>query len=496
MSLLLFAGSVTAETLSTDFNTNDDGNNGVFFNITAKSQDVYISGFDLNMEADGVVSTYYKIGSHVGSEIFSGDWTYIGDTNTTVAAPITPIRFGGFTIPAGTTYGFYLFSTSNLRYSNANGSNESFSNQDISIFGNRASSTLFSGVTNNVWSGSVHYSVRELTTTFADNVPENGNYINITAKSRDIHISGFDIHYFGSGVVSVYYKKGSYKFSETNTGNWLLLGSATVTGVVGTPTELAVGGLVVPAGETYAFAFYSSLTSSVRVTNSVFETIGAFTFAINENYSNKDLSIFSDTGIGETLFSDVKNDRVWNGRVHYTLPKTLKTLDNAAFAASGHFIDITARNQNVHVSSFGLNINGTKESVDMWYRRGTYKGAESSNAGWERLGTRDVSGTVGDLTELPIGGVTIPAGEIYGFIVHTPNCTLCLRYTSNTSAGNFGNEDLAIFTDTAIVNSASPFTASLLSPRIWNGAVYYSVEDETSCFVSRASNGNAFTFCL
>ena len=494
LAILIYANASLAETLSTDFNTNNAGRHGSFFNVTAKSNDVYISGFDLNLFEDGTVDVYYKVGSYVGSETNAGDWTLHGSTSVESTDLPAPVLLGGITIPANTTYGFYLFSTSDQSYNTSTGSNENFSNQDIAIFANQNSNTLFGSTTSRVFSGSVHYSVRELTTTFANNNTANGNYVNITAKDKDIHISGFDVNYQGSGIVEVFYKKGSYKGSELDITDWLFLGGASVTGSAGNATEVDVGGIVIPAGETYGFAIYTATLSGIRYTDSIFTTIFTFVIALNENYSNNDLSIFSDTAMGGKFVS-VFDDRVWNGRVHYTLPDNLETINDNDLSAEGNFFDITARDRNIHISSFDLNYSDTNESVDVWYRTGTYKGNEGSSNGWILLGSANITGSTGILTELPVGGVTIPAEETYGFLIHSDSCTNCMKYTNNSSTGNFGNADLSIFTDSSRTGN-SPFSGSLNVPRIWNGVIHYNVKEGVSCYVGRATNGNGFTFCL
>jgi len=495
IAMLLYLNVSLAESLSTDLNTNAQALNGNYLNITASNKDVYISGFDLNMLVNGTVSVYYKAGSYVGSEINNAAWTFLASRTIVAGNSLAAINIGGVTIPAGQTYGFYLYSTGDLRY-NSEGSRENFTNQDIKIFANKASGTLFGGVLTRVFSGSVHYSVKELTTTFVNNNSLNGNYVNISAKDKDIHISGFDVNFDGNGLVSVYYKNSSYKGSETTAANWLFLGSRILNGVAGIPTELSVGGIVIPAGETYGFAFYTSVPNGIKYTDSIFVTIPDLgEIPINEHYHNDDLSIFSDTGVGATLFVSKFNDRVWNGRVHYFLPEKLGTINAANLSAEGHFFNVTARDRNVHISSFDVNFDDTDEEVKVWYREGVYQGNVGSSSGWTLLGKANITGVAGTLTELPVGGITIPAGETYGFLIHAPDCSSCMLLSNTGSAGNFSNSDLSIYTGTSKYGS-SPFSGSVYSPRVWNGAIHYSVKEGVSCYVSRAANGKAFTFCL
>jgi hypothetical protein len=488
LAILIWANNLFAETLSTEFNTNTSGHNGAYFNITAKSKDVYVSGFDLYMTGNGTVTAFYKEGSYVGHEMASGDWTTLGSEGIQSTDMVTPIPIGGVTIPAGETYGFYLFSTTNIRYVTVDpGVQENFSNADIEIFANRTNGSIFGAPSSRVFSGSVHYSVKELTTTFVTNNANRGNYVDITANSSDIHISGFDVNFHGTDQeVSVHYKKGTYKGSETTSADWLFLGAKNITGTSGNATELDVGGIVVPAGETYGFAFYAGVAGGIRYTNST----GA-----NENYSNDDLAIFSDTAIGPTLFTDTTANRVWNGRVHYTTPKSIGTTTAGGTVQEGSFFDVTAKSENVHISSFDINAHADDEKFDVWYRKDSYVGNEDSSTGWTLLGTTQLSGLLGVLSEIPIGGITVPAGETYGFLIHSPTCSLCVSYTNTGSPGNFGNSDLAIFAGASRAGS-DPFSGALFSPRIWNGRIHYNVKEGESCFIGLATNGNVFSFCL
>ncbi|MBN1180397.1 MAG: hypothetical protein JXD18_14400, partial [Anaerolineae bacterium] len=129
-----------------------------------------------------------------------------------------------------------------------------------------------------------------ITTMFAFNNGALGNMFDITA-AEDITITGFDINIDtpgASNLVLVYYKQGSYVGSETTAGDWTLLGSATVTSNgEDVPTPLAVGGLTIPAGETYGLFITLDYASYVSL---MVYTDGANT------YSNSQVTL--DLGVG------------------------------------------------------------------------------------------------------------------------------------------------------------------------------------------------------
>ncbi|GAB4580006.1 MAG: hypothetical protein Fur0022_27450 [Anaerolineales bacterium] len=144
------------------------------------------------------------------------------------------------------------------------------------------------------------------TTTFAGGNGLAGNMFDVTAGDREILITGFDIHVddTNSRTVEVYYKAGSYVGFQQTPGAWTLLGTEVVTGQgLGNPTPVSIGGLTIPAGETYGL-YVTLTTSDMDYTN------GANT------YSNGDLTITTGTGNGYP-FGVVNTPRTWNGTIYY-----------------------------------------------------------------------------------------------------------------------------------------------------------------------------------
>ena len=124
--------------------TSNNGSRGAMFNITAGASPITITGFDANIYGGTTAryEIYYKAGSYVGSETTSGNWTMAGGVNNltslgnNVATPI-PIPLS-ITIPAGTTYGFYITNTASggLNYiSSATTGVTLASNSDVTVTG-------------------------------------------------------------------------------------------------------------------------------------------------------------------------------------------------------------------------------------------------------------------------------------------------------------------------------------------------------------------------
>lgn len=149
-------------------------------------------------------------------------------------------------------------------------------------------------------------SSNSITTTYANNNScGGGNMFEITAYN-EITIDSFALHLQSTGSNSearVYYKMGGYTGAETTPGAWTFLDSAFVTSLgIGTPTPLPIGGLTIPAGQTYAIYIYNP--------NVVYSNLGT-------TFTNADMGLTVGVGLCG-LFSGTNNPRAWNGTVFYT----------------------------------------------------------------------------------------------------------------------------------------------------------------------------------
>jgi parallel beta-helix repeat protein len=132
-----------------------------------------------------------------------------------------------------------------------------------------------------------------------------GNMFDLVALN-EINVDSFDVHIGGTGTesVEVYYKAGTYVGFETTQAAWTLLGSTTVTGAgVGQPTRVAIGGLVVPAGQTYGI-YIKLTTSNIDYNNGT------------TSYSNADLVLNMGVGLCSP-WSGTNAGREWNGKIYY-----------------------------------------------------------------------------------------------------------------------------------------------------------------------------------
>jgi len=153
------------------------------------------------------------------------------------------------------------------------------------------------------------------------------------------------------------------------------------------------------------------------------------------------------------------------------VPADITTTFVAGNGQAGNMFDIIAHNT-ITIDSFDVNCTQSA-LMEVWYRQGTYIGHTASQAGWTKLGDYNVttSGT-GFPTRLPIGGLTIPAGETYGIYVTYPVGS-GIQYTN----GNGSNE---IYTNADMTIEAyhgGAYFSLTFTPRVWNGTIYYSVGD-------------------
>jgi hypothetical protein len=155
-----------------------------------------------------------------------------------------------------------------------------------------------------------------LCTIFASNNQYDGNMFDVKALN-DITITSFDVNIDESSqVMEVWYRPDSYVGHETSSDGWTLLGTAFITGLgLDVPTPLPIGGLSIPAGQTYGIYVTSLSEGIIRYTNAD---------GTNQFYSNSDMEI--TLGTGGAYFS-VTLERVWNGCIHYSRTDGFDVMD-------------------------------------------------------------------------------------------------------------------------------------------------------------------------
>ncbi|PLW95162.1 MAG: hypothetical protein C0592_00725 [Marinilabiliales bacterium] len=135
---------------------------GNMMDITAKN-DIIIDSLDINMIGNGWVQVYYRNGTCVGNNTSSTGWTLLDNVTVVAAGQDNPTRVAlnnRLLIPAGETYGFYVAVETALRYTNDNGSNDTYTDDNLTIVGEYGGTNAFSCTSDRVWNGNIYYTVR------------------------------------------------------------------------------------------------------------------------------------------------------------------------------------------------------------------------------------------------------------------------------------------------------------------------------------------------
>ncbi|OAD92257.1 hypothetical protein A7A78_08445 [Aequorivita soesokkakensis] len=162
-------GGGTMGSLSTLFASNNGGNPGgaVYFDITVGPSDLEITDIDMNTGEAGSFSVdiYTLVGTYVGNEGNPGPWGAVAATASGTSAgldsPSNAVLASSITLSANTTYGMALVldATHAHAYTNGDGSNQNFSNADMSMTLGAASNVPFTApaFSPRVWNGAIHY---------------------------------------------------------------------------------------------------------------------------------------------------------------------------------------------------------------------------------------------------------------------------------------------------------------------------------------------------
>lgn len=161
--LLIAAMALHAESLTTTFASNN-GYAGNMFDIVTKN-DITVTGFDVNVNTDTTIEIYGKNGTHVGSETTPGDWTLLATVPVVSAGPDNPTSLQdtiNLSIPSGTTYAFYIVTTTGSYMDYTNGSDPYgiyVENADLEIHEGTGLGYFSSLNVPRVWNGTLYYTI-------------------------------------------------------------------------------------------------------------------------------------------------------------------------------------------------------------------------------------------------------------------------------------------------------------------------------------------------
>ncbi|WP_035756737.1 HYR domain-containing protein, partial [Hugenholtzia roseola] len=170
--------------------------------------------------------------------------------------------------------------------------------------------------------------------------------------------------------------------------------------------------------------------------------------------------------------------------VNYSEQNLLSTNFTGGVNFRGNMFDLTAGALPVQINSFRQRFGGTGTTTMLvYYKAGTYIGSETDATAWTLLGTATVTSPgTGAVVDVPIGGLQIPAGAVYGIYITTNGTGPSIRYSS-PMANTYSDANLTITTG---VGKEYPFGATF-SPRTWNGTINYSVPIPNTVVVSQTA---------
>ncbi|MDI9637421.1 PEP-CTERM sorting domain-containing protein [Kamptonema cortianum] len=167
-ALTLGASAAHAGSLTTLFGGNNFGSLGgaVYFDVTIGGTGLIITGYDTNTDVTVPFGfeVFTRVGTYVGNTTSNVGWNSVA-TGSGVGQGLdnpTPVTLNNtFVLNANTTYGMALVMSSDARhnYTNGNGSNQFYSNSDLSLNLGAASNVPFTGNTFSprVWNGTIYY---------------------------------------------------------------------------------------------------------------------------------------------------------------------------------------------------------------------------------------------------------------------------------------------------------------------------------------------------
>jgi hypothetical protein len=179
LSVLMLATPIQAATISTIFSSNNLGSEGgaIYFDIQTANT-ITITGFTTNLYSGNsgaafTVSIYRTAAgtSYSGSVADSSLWSLVATgTGTAVAehSPSTIVLSNAFTLSASSLYGLAigLDRGTGHYYTNGTGSNQTYSNSDLTLtLGSATNSPFDSDVFSpRVWNGSITYTAADTAT--------------------------------------------------------------------------------------------------------------------------------------------------------------------------------------------------------------------------------------------------------------------------------------------------------------------------------------------
>lgn len=161
---------------------------GNYFDLVAINE-VRIDSFDIHPTGNTTIEVYYRVGSYIGIDMNESQWTLIGSAPVIANNPNTPTPLKlpiNVTIPAGSTYAFYITSSinsGNISYTNGTKAGNIYkSDANLKILeGNGTTYPFGTPAGARIFNGNIYYSTTSNTYTWS--TTSTGGAINETITS-------------------------------------------------------------------------------------------------------------------------------------------------------------------------------------------------------------------------------------------------------------------------------------------------------------------------
>lgn len=321
-STIAFSQEDCSLNVTTTF-SHDNTTDGNMFEVNAL-QNIFITGFSVNVNGTGYVEIYSMNGSYAGFESTPLSWTFEGSAVVygNPGSPVFVPLIINNPIPAGTTKSYYITGeNTNTTLNSTNGTAEGnvfAGNTDLTIeegIGVQYSFGTF--VAPKVFNGIIHYgksytpACNTLTTAYNDNSGNKGIVFDITAiNSVNVEeiFADFSNNFYGN--VRIYTRPGTQSGFDGDSSGWILLSNKLIVGP--TPNTLGYTGselnTFIAAGNTQAFYIATDSYINFDVASG---NVGDVIFS--------DANIQIKSGIGKGSFFGFDNwyVRDFNGTIGY-----------------------------------------------------------------------------------------------------------------------------------------------------------------------------------
>ena len=156
------------------------------------------------------------------------------------------------------------------------------------------------------------------------------------------------------------------------------------------------------------------------------------------------------------------------GNLYYS--NTMLTSVSSSVNWNGTMFDLVG-NENIIIDSFDVKIASLgAQIVEIFYKSGSYLGAELDATSWTFLGFKSVNVlSVNDFINIKLGNLSLNVGDTMGIYIQLANPSSNLSYSWVANPVTRTNNELTILTGSGISHNYS----NAYYPRDWSGQVYY-----------------------